>query len=41
MDVVVQDDDPDHDPQAERHRLLTGESAAVLPERTRGLDEQM
>lgn len=32
MDVVVEDDDPDHDPQAERHRLLAGESAAVLPE---------
>lgn len=31
MDVVVEDDDPDHDPQAERHRLLAGESAAVLP----------
>lgn len=32
MDVVVEDDDPDHDSQAERHRLLAGESAAVLPE---------
>lgn len=31
MDVVVKDDDSDHHPQAERHRLLTGESAAVLP----------
>lgn len=31
MDVVVQDDDPDHDTQAERHRLLAAESAAVLP----------
>lgn len=39
MDVVVQDDDPDHDPEAEGHRLLAGESAAVLPDRTgvRGL----
>lgn len=36
MDVVVKDDDPDHHPQAERHRLLTGESAAVLPEKMRG-----
>lgn len=35
MDVVVQDDDPDHHPQAEGHRVLAGESAAVLPERTR------
>lgn len=35
MDVVVEDDDPDHDSQAERHRLLAGESAAVLPEGTR------
>ena len=34
MDVVVQDDDPDHHPEAERHRVLTGEPAAVLPERT-------
>lgn len=32
MDVVVEDDDPDHDSQAERHRLLAGEPAAVLPE---------
>lgn len=34
MDVVVEDDDPDHHSQAERNRLLTGESAAVLPEGT-------
>lgn len=38
MHVVVKDDDPDHHPQAERHRLLTGESAAVFPERTRSGD---
>lgn len=34
MDVVVEDDDPDHHSQAERHRLLAGESAAVLPNGT-------
>lgn len=34
MDVVVEDDDPDHHSQAERNRLLAGESAAVLPEGT-------
>lgn len=34
MDVVVEDDDPDHHSQAERHRLLAGESAAVLPDGT-------
>lgn len=34
--VVVEDDDPDHDPQAEGHRLLAGEAAAVLPARRRG-----
>lgn len=34
MHIVVQDDDPDHHPQAERHRLLAGEPAAVLSERT-------
>lgn len=34
MHVVVEDDDPDHDSQAERHRLLAGEAAAVLPEET-------
>lgn len=38
MDVVVQDDDADHHPQAERHRLLAGEAAAVLPERRRSSD---
>lgn len=31
MDVVIQDDNPDHDPEAERGRLLAAESAAVLP----------
>lgn len=31
MHVVVEDDDPDHDSQAEGHRLLAGEAAAVLP----------
>lgn len=35
MHVVVKDDDPDHHPQAERHRLFAGEPAAVLSERTR------
>lgn len=34
MDVVVQNDDPHHDPEAEGHRLLAGEAAAVLPEGT-------
>lgn len=34
MDVVVEDDDPDHHSQAERHRLLAGEPAAVLPNGT-------
>lgn len=32
MNVVVEDDDPDHHPQAEGHGLLAGEAAAVLPE---------
>lgn len=32
MDVVVEDDDPDHHSQAEGDRLLAGEAAAVLPE---------
>lgn len=31
VDVVVEDDDPDHHPQAEGNRLLAGEAAAVLP----------
>lgn len=35
MDIVVQDDYPDHHPEAETHRLLTGESAPVLSDRTR------
>lgn len=34
MDVVIEDDDPDHHAQAERDRLLACESAAVLPEGT-------
>lgn len=36
MDVVVEDDDPDHHSQAERNRLLAGEAAAVLPEGAQG-----
>lgn len=40
MDVVVQDDDPDHHPEAERHRLLAGKTAAVLPEKRRGSGDQ-
>lgn len=35
VDVVVEDDDPDHHSQAERHRLLAGEAAAVFPGGTR------
>lgn len=38
VDVVVQDDDSDHDPQTERHRLLACESATVLPGGTRARD---
>lgn len=30
VDVVVEDDDPDHDPQTEGHGLLAGEAAPVL-----------
>lgn len=43
MDVVVEDDDPDHHSQAERHRLLAGEATAVFPggtqSRVRNADE--
>lgn len=38
MHVVVEDDDPDHDSQAEGYRLLAGEAAAVLPGGKRGED---
>lgn len=31
--MVVQDDDSDHHPEAERHRLLAGETAAIIPDR--------
>lgn len=34
MDVVVQDDDSHHHPEAEGHRLLAGETAAVIPDGT-------
>lgn len=37
MDVVIQDDDSHHHPEAERHRLLTGETAAVIPD---GMNER-
>lgn len=30
MDVVVQDDHPDHHPEAEGHRVLACEAAAIL-----------
>ena len=36
MDIVVQDDDPHHDPQAEGHGLLTGETTTILPGQGRG-----
>lgn len=33
MNVVVQDDHPDHDPEAEGHCALVDEAAAVFPDR--------
>lgn len=32
MDVVVEDDDPDHDTQTEGHGLLAAETTSILAE---------
>lgn len=32
MDIVVEDDDPDHDTQTEGHGLLAAETTSILTE---------
>ena len=38
VDVVIKNDDPDHDPHAKQERVLTAETTRIFPEYTEKLD---